>query len=38
MPSGRHRINAAIDGQAVDVPGALKCDTAASDTLTFRLP
>jgi hypothetical protein len=40
MPSGRHGIQAATDGQAVYIPGgAPACATAASETLlTFRIP
>jgi len=40
MPSGRHGIQAATDGQVMYIPGgAPACATAASDTLlTFRLP
>ena len=40
MPSGRHGIQAATDGQVVYVPGgAPQCATAASETLlTFTLP
>jgi hypothetical protein len=40
MPTGRHGINAATDGQVVYIPGgAPACGTASSDTLlTFRLP
>jgi N-acetylneuraminic acid mutarotase len=40
MPSGRHGIQAATDGQSVFIPGgAPACATAASDTLlTFTLP